>query len=123
MAERGIDFDELAGAAGQPEADPFDLICHLAFNAPLKTRRERAQRLKNEKQDFFGRFGPQALQILDELLEKYTEFGTAQFLLPDILQVPPISRHGNVIEIAELFGGPEMLRNTVNELQNLLYTA
>ena len=44
LAERGIDFGELAAAAGQPEADPFDLLCNLAFNAPLRTRRERARR-------------------------------------------------------------------------------
>ena len=42
LEERGIDFTELAEAAGQPDADPFDLLCHLAFNAPLRTRRERA---------------------------------------------------------------------------------
>jgi len=41
LAERGIDFDELASASDQPDADPFDLLCHLAFNAPLRTRRER----------------------------------------------------------------------------------
>ena len=50
LAERGIDFDELAETAGQPDADPFDLLCHLAFNAPLRTRRERAQRLRREPQ-------------------------------------------------------------------------
>lgn len=49
LAERGIDFDTLASAAGQPEADPFDLLCHVAFNAPLRTRRERADRLKRER--------------------------------------------------------------------------
>jgi len=49
LAERGIDFDELAASTNQPEADPFDLLCHIAFNAPLRTRRERADRLKKEK--------------------------------------------------------------------------
>ena len=39
------------------------------------------------------------------MLEKYVEYGTAQFQIPDILKVPPISEHGNVIEIAALFGG------------------
>jgi len=121
LAERGIDFDELAKLANQPEADPLDLICHLAFNAPLKTRRERAQRLKSEKKDFFERFGPEAQEVLEELLDKYTEHGAAQFVLPDVLQVPPINRHGNVIEIAAFFGGPEKLRVTVNELQSMLY--
>src|SRR6266513_1891929 len=43
LAQRGISFDELAETAKQPDADPFDLLCHVAFNAPLRTRRERAQ--------------------------------------------------------------------------------
>jgi len=123
MVERGIDFEALASAAGQPDADPLDLICHLAFNAPLRTRRERAQRLRNEKKDFFDRFGVEARQVLEELLEKYTEHGVAQFVIPDVLQVPPINRHGNVVEIAAFFGGPVALRDTVNEMQNLLYVA
>jgi type I restriction enzyme R subunit len=61
--------------------------------------------------------------VLNELLEKYVEFGTAQFQIPDILKVPPLSQHGSVIEIAEMFGGPEQLRTAVGELQQLLYAA
>ncbi|HEX3999758.1 MAG TPA: DEAD/DEAH box helicase family protein [Pirellulales bacterium] len=123
LEERGIDFDHLAETANQPDADPLDLICHLAFNAPLRTRRERAQRLRTEKKDFFEQFGSDARQILDELLDKYTEHGTAQFVIPDVLEVPPISEHGNVIEIATRFGGVDQLRKAVIELQTLLYAA
>lgn len=123
LAERGIDFDHLAEAANQPDPDPLDLLCHLAFNGPLRTRRERAQRLRCEHRHFFERYGPEARQILDELLDKYTEHGTAQFVIPDILELPPISQHGNVIEIAEKFGGIEPLRQAIRELQTLLYAA
>jgi len=123
LAERGIDFDELASATNQPNADPFDLLCHVAFNAPLRTRRERADRLRKEQRDFFDQYGPKARTILNELLEKYAEHGTAQFVMPDILKVPPISSHGNVVEIAGFFGGPERLREAVNQLQTLLYAA
>jgi type I restriction enzyme R subunit len=123
LEERGIEFDELAKAANQPDADPFDLLCHLAYNAPLRTRRERAQRLQKEKKDFFDQFSPEASAILNELLEKYAEHGTAQFLLPDVLEVPPLSEHGNVIEIAKKFGGPEKLVQAVHQLQTLLYAA
>ncbi len=123
LAERGIDFDDLAKAAGQPNADPFDLLCHIAFNAPLRTRRERADRLRREKKDFFDQYGPRAKEILNELLEKYAEYGTAQFVIPDVLKVPPISERGNVMEIAGFFGGPEQLRMAVNQLQTLLYAA
>lgn len=123
LEERGISFAELAEAAKQPEADPFDLLCHFAFNAPLRTRRERAQNLRSTKKDFFDRFGPEARQILEELLEKYAEHGDAQFVLPDILRVPPISLHGQIGEITRLFGGPDRLREAVNELQRYLYAA
>lgn len=123
LEERGIDFDELASASDQPEADPFDLLCHLAFNAPLRTRRERADRLRNEKKDFFDHYGPEAQAVLGELLEKYAEHGTAQFVIPDVLKVPPISGHGNVREIARLFGGPKELREAIHQLQRLLYAA
>lgn len=61
--------------------------------------------------------------ILDELLEKYTEHGTAQFVIPDALELPPINRHGNVIEIARHFGGEEKLSEAVHVLQTLLYAA
>ena len=123
LAERGIDFDDLAKASGQPEADPFDLLCHVAFNAPLRTRRERADRLRREKKDFFDQYGPKAKEILTELLEKYAEYGTAQFVIPDVLKIPPLSERGNVMEIAGFFGGPEQLRTAVNQLQTLLYAA
>ena len=99
LEERGIDFEELASATNQPEADPFDLLCHIAYNAPLRTRRERADRLKRDKKDFFGQYGSEAKTILNELLDKYADYGTAQFVIPDVLKVPPISDHGNVIRL------------------------
>jgi type I restriction enzyme R subunit len=119
----GVNFEALADTARQPDADPFDLLCHLAWNAPLRTRRERAQRLRSERRDFFTRYGTEARAILDELLEKYAEHGAAQFLMPDVLKVPPVSQHGTVQEIATLFGGADVLRTAVTELQNLLYAA
>ena len=123
LEERGIDLGTLADDVGKPEADPFDLLCHLAYNAPLRTRRERAERLKREESNFFDRFGPGAREVLDALIEKYAEHGTAQLKLPDVLEVPPISGWGNVVEIASRFGGSAQLRGAVGELQGLLYTA
>jgi type I restriction enzyme R subunit len=123
LEEKGIDLDTLAEAVGKPEADPFDLLCHLAYNTPLRTRRERADRLLREQDAFLARFGPDARKVLDAVLEKYAEHGSAQFKLPDILEVPPFNEWGNVIEIARRFGGGKELRSAVTELQRLLYTA
>jgi len=121
--ERGISFEELAKAANQPDADPFDLLCHVAFNAPLRTRRERAEMLRKDKKDFFDQYGTDARTVLDEMLDKYIEYGTAQFQIPEILKVPPISERGTIPQIAGFFGGAEKLRAAVQQMQSLLYAA
>ncbi len=123
LADRGIDFDAVAEAAEQPDADPLDLLCHLAFNAPLRTRRERAQRLRSERRDFFDQYGAEARNVLNELLDKYTEHGLAEFTLPEVLTLPPINQHGNELQIATLFGGEDRLVDAVRQLQTLLYAA
>jgi type I restriction enzyme, R subunit len=119
---RGISLEELKDAARQPDADPFDLLCHVAFNAPLRTRRERAEALRREQKGFFDRYTPQAREVLNDILGKYIEFGVAEFQIPEILKVPPISERGTVMEISALFGGAEQLRSAVNEMQALLYS-
>ena len=113
----------MAAQAGKPDADPFDLLCHLAFNAPLLTRRQRADRVKRQQTAFFSYFAPEAREILNDLLEKYALDGELQFTLPDVLKVAPIWRHGNVAEIVRKFGGPDQLRGAVNQLQMLLYAS
>jgi len=123
LAEKGISLEDLIEASGDPDVDPFDLLCNLAFNMPKRSRRERAEFIKKEKKDFFERYSIDARQILNDILDKYIEHGTAQFKIPDILKIEPISRHGNVIEIANKFGGAERLREAVYEMQNLLYAA
>lgn len=123
LEERGIDFGALAMDMKQPDADPFDLLCHVAFNAPLRTRRERAERLRQDKKDFFDRYGPEARAILNDLLDKYAESGVDQFKIPDALKVKPISEHGNVTEIIGFFGSADNLRAAVAEMQVHLYAA
>jgi type I restriction enzyme, R subunit len=121
LAARGIDFHIIAAQAGNPDADPFDLLCHLTFNAPVLTRGQRADRMKKQQAAFFAYYAPEAREILTDLLEKYAADGELQFTLPDVLKVPPISQRGNVTEIARHFGGFEQLGNAVQELQTLLY--
>ena len=101
---------------------------HLAFNAPVLTCRQRADRLKKQHVAFFKFFAPEAREILNDLLEKYASDGELQLVavrkhLPDVLKVRPISDHGNVNQIIGKFGGADQLRNAVNQLQSLLYAA
>ncbi len=123
LEQRGITFERLAGITNQPSADPFDLLCHIAFNAPIRSRRERATRIIKEEQKFFEQYTPKARDILNELLEKYAAHGVNQFALPAILELVPISDYGNVSEIIGIFGSADELREAVQQLQTLLYAA
>ena len=121
LEERGVDMHRLAEVVRQPDADPFDLLCHVAFNAPVLTRRARAERLKREEKAFFDQYGPEARAVLEDLLDKYSDHGIAQFTIPDALKIPPISDRGNVAEIIRFFGGAEKLKKAVDQLQARLY--
>lgn len=76
--------------------------CNVAYSAPLRTRRERAERLRQEKRDFFARYTEPARPVLNDILDKYIEYGTAEFRISDILRLPPISGRGTALEIAAL---------------------
>jgi len=123
LAARGLDIKELADAAGEPEADPFDLLCHVAWGTPPRTRRERAEALKRRKPAVFDRFGAEARAVLDALLGRYQTGGPDEMRLPEALRIEPLSAMGNPLEIAARFGGPDQLRQAVIELQEELYAA
>lgn len=123
LQEKGIDTIEAAEALGNPEADPFDLLSGIAWNAPVLTRKERASQLRSDKPDFFTAFSEPARQILDTLLSKYAEHGPSEFTIPDSLKTPPLSDLGNPTELAQRFGGAEPFRAAVHQLQELLYAA
>ena len=123
LKDKGIEPGDAANALGDPESDPFDILCGVAWNAPVPTRKERAARLQSDKPDFFASYGDAAREILDLLLAKYAEHGPAEFTIPESLKNPPLSDLGNPSELAERFGGPESFRAAVVKLQELLYAA
>ncbi len=122
LRARGIDPDHLAHVVHQEEADALDLLLHVAYNAPLVTRRERAEKLRQKKANFFNTFTPAAKEILDTLLEKYADYGVGEFdHLSSVLQVSPFDHFGSPYEIYQLFGGAEKMLQVVDELQKFLY--
>lgn len=123
LAERHISFDELVASTGYQDADAVDLLCHLAWNAPLLTRRQRAERVRKQSEDLFSRYGETAREILRLLLDRYIEQGVIQFnRLSDVLKVEPFERFGTPSEIADrYFGGVPAMRDAVTQLQATLY--
>ncbi len=118
----GIDPAHLAAVTHHEEADALDLLLHVAYNAPLVSRRERAEKLRQKKANFLNTFTPAARQILDALLEKYADYGISQLDdLPSLLRIQPFSQYGAPGEIYALFGGAGKLVQAVDEIQQGLY--
>lgn len=118
----GIDPAHLAAVTHHEEADALDLLLHVAYNAPLVSRRERAEKLRQKKANFLNTFTPAARQILDALLEKYADYGISQLDdLSSLLKIQPFSQYGTTSEIYALFGGARKLVQAVDEIQKSLY--
>ncbi len=118
LAVQGVFFDELAEQVGR-DYDAFDLVCHVAFDAPPLTRQERADRVK--KRDVFAKYGDKARAVLDALLQKYADSGLKSVESLEILKVDPLTAHGTPMEIVKLFGGRDGYLAAVRDLETALY--
>jgi len=113
-------LEELAEQVGR-DYDPFDLVCHVAFDRPPLTRHERAERVK--KRDYFTRYGEQARAVLEALLDKYADEGIENIETMEVLRVRPLSDLGAPLEIIGLFGSREAYLEAVRGLEHALYDA
>ncbi|OSQ44940.1 EcoAI/FtnUII family type I restriction enzme subunit R [Marivita geojedonensis] len=118
LAEEGLPLDVIANELGL-DLDPFDLICHIAFDAKPLTRKERAENVR--KRDVFTKYGPQARAVLEALLQKYSDDGVISIDDPKILKINPFSGMGTEVELIRAFGKkPDYIR-AVHEMQAALY--
>ena len=106
LGSQGVFLDELADQVGR-DYDAFDLVCHVAFDQPPLTRRERAAKVK--KRDVFAKYGDKARAVLEALLDKYADGGISSVESLEILKVDPLTDFGTPVEIVKLFGGKHQL--------------
>lgn len=120
LEEKGIFFDELQEEVSK-DLDPFDLICHIAFDMPPLTRKERANNVK--KRNYFGKYNDVARQVLEALLDKYANEGLKNIESIEILKVPDMARFGTLVEIIKSFGNKDKFMEAITELERELYVA
>ena len=118
LENEGLSLDLLAEEVGK-DLDPFDLICHVAFDQPPLTRRERADNVR--KRNVFTKYGPQARAVLEALLQKYQDQGVINLDDPRVLQIPPFDAMGTPYQLVKQFGTRADFERAVHELQSALY--
>ena len=118
LEAEGLPLDPIAEELGK-DLDPFDLICHVAFDKKPLTRRERAENVK--KRDVFTKYGPQARAVLDALLAKYADEGVLNLDDANVLRIAPFSSLGTPVQLIKAFGDRRGFEHAVHELQSALY--
>ena len=118
LEAEGLVLDIIAEELGK-NLDPFDLICHVAFDAKPLTRRERAENVK--KRNVFSKYGYQARTVLNALLDKYADEGGLDLNDANVLRIPPLNTLGTPVQLVKAFGGREKFIEAVRDLQAALY--
>lgn len=118
LAEQGVPVDALLDAVNR-DCDLFDIICHVAFEQQPLTRKERANNVK--KRNYFTKYGEQARNVLNALLDKYADEGIENIESMDVLKVNPVASFGSAVEIVAQFGGKSNYLKAVRELESQLY--
>lgn len=118
LAAEGLPLDMIAKELGI-DLDPFDLVCHIAFDRKPLTRQERADNVK--KRDVFARYEGKARAVLDVLLSKYADEGVMNLDDTNVLKIPPANTLGTTIELVRAFGGKAAFEQAVHAMQAALY--
>lgn len=118
LEAEGLALEAVGNELGK-NLDPFDLICHIAFDQKPLTRRERTENVK--KRDVFTKYGPQARAVLDALLDKYRDEGVLNLDDANVLKVTPFNTMGSVVQLIKAFGGKVAFEKAVHEMQDAIY--
>ncbi|MBL9191935.1 MAG: DEAD/DEAH box helicase family protein [Opitutaceae bacterium] len=119
LEEYGIELPKLAEEVGKDYGD-FDLICHIAYDQPPLTRKERADKVR--KRDYFTRYGAKARAVLDALLDKYADEGILTIESPKVLKLTPFNTMGTPVEIInDAFGGKANYESALQDLERELF--
>ncbi|MEZ8054256.1 type I restriction-modification enzyme R subunit C-terminal domain-containing protein, partial [Vibrio atlanticus] len=119
LAEAGILWEALEDEVGK-DMDPFDMICHVVYDQPALTRKERADNVK--KRNYFTKYGDTAQQVLNNLLDKYADGGVTEVENITVLKVAPFNEIGSMKEIINNgFGGKPQYLEAVHDLEMAIY--
>lgn len=119
--DHGIDLQALKESQGMADVDDFDFITHIAFDQKPLTRKERANNVK--KRDFISKYSGMAKEVIEALLDMYSNEGIYQIEDTQVLKLDPFAKMGKPSAIVKLFGGKDGYIAALKELEEEIYKA
>lgn len=121
LQDDGVLLEAVREELGRTELDDFDLICHIAYDKPPLTKKERAENVK--KRHYLYKYSDVAKEVIEALLDKYANDGIKEIEDTKVLQLKEFQKIGSPMKIVKAFGGKEAYQKAVQELENEIYYA
>lgn len=118
LENQGIHIEMLAKITNNTEADEYDLLANLCFGENIYSRNERAEAVLTREQNYLNGLTPEQRKIINGLLLKYKENGVIEITKPDVFDVYPMP---GFMYSQRVFGNPQTLKDSVNNLQEKIY--
>ena len=119
LEAEGVLFDQIVTELGK-DFDPFDLICHVAFDAKPLSRRERAENVREARrvQQVWGSGSCRAGRAVEQNM---LDEGVISLNDTSLLRIRPFTELGTPVQLINVFGGRNGFVKAVQDLQTAIY--
>ena len=125
LESRGISITHIRQLMENYDADVFDILYHLAHGSKIKTRKQRADKLKTRK-SFLEKYPDKAREVLSIIMDIYAEVGYQEINPenPTILKLKKFEKFGGDYVIKnKIFNGIDDYKKAITEVLQALYEA
>ena len=103
----------------ESDVDDFDYVGHLVYGSPLKTRKEKAEEIRESNE--FSSYEGKAKEVVDCLLDCYEENGVDEIEKKSVLTLDKFKKIGSAVFIQKLFGGKDGYTGLINKIKKFLF--
>ncbi|HLS30098.1 MAG TPA: DEAD/DEAH box helicase family protein [Flavobacteriaceae bacterium] len=124
LSELGFDIEQLQAMRkmiASPDTDIFDVLSHISFSSPIKTRHDRATEVRND--EFLAVYkNLKAREFLEYVLNVYEQHGIEELgrsKLNDLIRINLVTTK----DAKQAFGSTKNIINAYYDLQKQIYNA
>lgn len=122
LRSNDVDPEILAILLARPDADEYDLLAHTGYEAPIRTREERARALEQVDSQLLAAYNDEQRKVVEALLDRYRLAGIEEIASAEVFAAPPfVDEFGGIRDLITLFDGAAGLAAMLRALQEHLY--
>jgi type I restriction enzyme R subunit len=98
LESKKINIDLIKSIDNLNDSDSFDVITHLAFNAPLLTREDRTKQFIRQNAQAISHYGETIREAVSDILDKY-KYSGEENLATDVFMLPNMYKRKQEVQV------------------------